>query len=398
MPLPSQTQTSSVRGKYMYRRRRKRRGPKILLALCIACVAGAWWYLDSRQTPNTATPVTAQRDIEAPQPITRTPMTRTVETTTRVATAAPAPTPEPAEVPAPASGWRISEPSAARVTETTTDAATQTAGNQFFGSADVITIARQHLADGDLVGARAVLSQALQSNTLSAADDEEARYMSTAINDRLVFSSEIIPGDSYSLPYVVKSGDSLSRIVKNLGLQIDWRFIQRINGPPRPDTIQVGQTLKVVTGPFHADIDRDRHRLSLYLGDGPDRVFVRDFLVGLGAYESTPSGLFRVREHSKLVNPPWTNPRTREQYAANDPTNPIGEFWMGLEGIDEHNRQEAGFGLHGTIDPDSIGRDESMGCVRLDDGDIDLLYELLAEGVSIVSVDPQDSVAGVPGG
>jgi hypothetical protein len=39
-----------------------------------------------------------------------------------------------------------------------------------------------------------------------------------------------------------------------------------------------------------------------------------------------------------------------------------------------------------------------MGCVRLDDGDIDLLYELLAEGVSIVSVDPQDSVAGVPGG
>ena len=272
------------------------------------------------------------------------------------------------------------------------------ADNPFFQTDDVITLARQHLAEGDLLTARTILSQAVQSNTLSAAADEEARYMATAINDRLVFSSEIIPGDPYSLQYVVRSGDSLSKIVKNLGLQVDWRFIQRINALPRPDTIRVGQTLKVVTGPFHADINRDRHRLSLYLGEGPNRVFVRDFLVGLGEYDSTPSGLFRVREHSKLVNPPWTNPRTREQYTANDPNNPIGEFWLGLEGIDEHNRQEAGFGLHGTIDPDSIGRNESMGCVRLDDGDIDLIYEVLAEGVSIVDVEPSGSVAGVPGG
>ena len=383
----------------MYRRRRKRRAPKVLFALCIAAIAGSWWYLASRQsqTSTPPAPVVAQQRSEPQAPVTPPPPTRTVETTTRVAATTPPPAPA-----TPASGWQVAEapPSASNepVATAPTTAPAPTTDSSFFGTSDVITVARQYLAEGDLLSARDVLSQAVQAGTLSAADDEEARYMAAAINDRIVFSNEIIPGDPYSLQYVVRSGDSLSRIVKNLGLQVDWRFLQRINGLPRPDTIRVGQTLKVVTGPFHADVDRDRHRLSLYLGDGPDRIFVRDFLVGLGAYESTPSGLFRVREHSKLVNPPWTNPRTRERYAANDPENPIGEFWLGLEGIDEHNRQEAGFGVHGTIDPDSIGRNESMGCIRLDDGDIDLIYEVLAEGVSVVSVDPYESVAGVPGG
>ena len=188
--------------------------------------------------------------------------------------------------------------------------------------------------------------------------------MLTAINNRLVFSSEITPDDPFTLRYTVQPGDSLAKIIKNLGLQVDWRFLQRINGLKRPEHIRVGQKLKIITGPFHAEIDRDNHRLDLYLGDGMNRVFVRDFLVGLGEYDCTPSGLFRVRRNSKLVNPPWTNPRSRKHFSANDPLNPIGEYWMGLEGIQDHNTQEAGFGMHGTIDPDSIGRNESMGCVR----------------------------------
>ena len=397
MPLPSQSQNSSVRGRYMYRRRRKRRGPKILLAPmhrghCRLVVVSL--HPTSAQPSPLRPPLRRSSRLHL-EPLPATASTRTVDKVANLT----APTPVPASTPA---GRRL----ASRGIDIDCNERTNgdchhfepLADNPFFQTDDVITLARQHLAEGDLLTARTILSQAVQSNTLSAAADEEARYMATAINDRLVFSSEIIPGDPYSLQYVVRSGDSLSKIVKNLGLQVDWRFIQRINALPRPDTIRVGQTLKVVTGPFHADINRDRHRLSLYLGEGPNRVFVRDFLVGLGEYDSTPSGLFRVREHSKLVNPPWTNPRTREQYTANDPNNPIGEFWLGLEGIDEHNRQEAGFGLHGTIDPDSIGRNESMGCVRLDDGDIDLIYEVLAEGVSIVDVEPSGSVAGVPGG
>ncbi len=87
-----------------------------------------------------------------------------------------------------------------------------------------------------------------------------------------------------------------------------------------------------------------------------------------------------------MKNPSWTNPRTGEQFGADDPKNPIGEYWIGLDGIDQNNLQERGFGIHGTIEPDSIGQDRSMGCVRLADADIALVYEMLTEGNSVVLV------------
>ncbi|MBL4591056.1 MAG: L,D-transpeptidase, partial [Phycisphaerales bacterium] len=42
----------------------------------------------------------------------------------------------------------------------------------------------------------------------------------------------------------------------------------------------------------------------------------------------------------------------------------------------------------GTIDQNSIGGNQSMGCVRLAKGDIDTVYELLAEHISRVLIVP----------
>ena len=47
-----------------------------------------------------------------------------------------------------------------------------------------------------------------------------------------------------------------------------------------------------------------------------------------------------------------------------------------------------GYGIHGTIDPGSIGKSMSMGCVRLGDADVALVYELLGEGSSVVHIVP----------
>jgi lipoprotein-anchoring transpeptidase ErfK/SrfK len=141
-----------------------------------------------------------------------------------------------------------------------------------------------------------------------------------------------------------------------------------------------------VTGPFHAVIHKPVYRLDLYLGEGPDQVFVRSFPVGLGQYNTTPTGRFRVKADSKLLNPEWVNPRTRQRYAADDPENPIGERWIGLEGIDESNALLSGYGIHGTIEPDTIGTQASMGCVRMHHEDVELIYEVLVEKVSTVTI------------
>jgi lipoprotein-anchoring transpeptidase ErfK/SrfK len=171
-----------------------------------------------------------------------------------------------------------------------------------------------------------------------------------------------------------------------MGLQVDWRFIQRINGIPSASSIRPGQNLKLVTGPFHAKVTKSTYRIDLFQGDGEEQVFVRSYRVGLGEFDSTPVGLFIVRRNSKLVNPTWINPRTREFYSADNPENPIGERWIGLEGVEERTKDLSGLGIHGTIAPNTIGTQASMGCIRMGVDDVAQVYEMLSESVSTVEI------------
>ncbi len=238
------------------------------------------------------------------------------------------------------------------------------------------------------VEARRMLTHALGADNLSAADGEFIRDALSSLNRRLVFSAQVVPGDPFSRSYVVGPGERLGGIVKDQSLQVDWRFILRVNGIPDERYLRSGQRLKLVTGPFHAVVHKRDFRLDLYMGSGAERVYVASFPVGLGEYDSTPVGRFRVRPGSKLVNPAWVNPRTRESFGRDDPDNPIGDRWIGLQGIDDATTELGGYGIHGTIDPDSIGREASMGCIRMRPADVELVYEALSEGVSTVEIRP----------
>ena len=70
------------------------------------------------------------------------------------------------------------------------------------------------------------------------------------------------------------------------------------------------------------------------------------------------------------------------------PDNPLGEHWIGLEGIEPATKGLEGYGIHGTIEPETIGAQASMGCVRMHANDVALLYEVLVGGVSTVEVVP----------
>jgi hypothetical protein len=242
------------------------------------------------------------------------------------------------------------------------------------------------LDQGKLVEARAQLSSLLRSGALTESESAQARGVLSDISDSLVFSRQIANDDPFVVEYIVRGGDTLSGIVKKMGLHVDWRFIQRINGIKSASSIRPGQNLKLVTGPFHAKVDKATYRIDLYEGDGNEQVFVRSYRVGLGEFNSTPTGLFRVRRNSKLMNPTWINPRTREFYSADNPENPIGERWVGLEGIEERTSDLSGLGIHGTIAPETIGTQSSMGCIRMGGGDVAQVYEMLSEGISTIEI------------
>jgi len=250
--------------------------------------------------------------------------------------------------------------------------------------------ARRLIAENNRVGARELLSQTLITGNISESEAQVLRDELTAINNQLLFSPVVDPNDPMSETYKVQSGDSLSKIAARRELATHWKLIARVNQISDPSKIRLGQNLKLVRGPFHAIVNKAAHRLDIYHGapgDPQSWLYIRSFDVGLGSSNGTPVGDFVVSQN-KLENPGWVNPRNaREQYAPNDPQNPIGEYWIGITGVGKYAPLTS-LGLHGTIDPDSIGKDLSMGCVRLADSDIPIVYELLAEHISRVIIKP----------
>lgn len=254
-----------------------------------------------------------------------------------------------------------------------------------------IASAEASIAAARLAEARVALNRALHDPRASDADEAWLRRKLTELNDTLLFSAAVAPGDPLCETYTIQAGDRLITIVKANDLKVDWRFIQRINKMSDPGRLRVGQKLKIARGPFHAVVEKSAHRLDLYADmTDPDgnRLFIRSFTVGLGEGGSTPIGKWAVRSGSKLINPPWINPRTGERFAADDPKNPIGEHWLGIVGIEPRTEVLSGYGLHGTIEPESIGRDASMGCVRMLPDDIALIYEMLVEQFATVEIRP----------
>jgi len=244
------------------------------------------------------------------------------------------------------------------------------------------------IAEGKLVAGRAVLSELLfaEPSGLSAADADTIRSTLASINEQLIFSADAIAHDPLTEYYTVRPGDTLSKIAPHY--QVPYQFIELINDVDAR-RLRVDQKIKLVKGPFHARVCKRDYRMDLYL-NGSDGlpIYVMSVPVGLGEGDSTPVGTWRIKDGSKVVNPDWRNPRTGEYFAADDPKNPIGEYWLALEGIDEKTAGVKGYGIHGTIDAASIGDQQSMGCIRLRDRDIQLMFKMLTDGKSTVQIVP----------
>jgi LysM repeat protein len=258
------------------------------------------------------------------------------------------------------------------------------------GVLSLIEAGDKALRENKLVDARASFSKALLHKDASELDRETLRGKLGTINQDLVFGSLVAQGDPLVESYKVVAGDSLEKIRRKRELATDWRLIQRVNKIANPNSIRVGQSLKLVRGPFHAVVNKSAYRVDVFAGSPEDPanwLFIKGYRAGLGEGNSTPIGNYVIKKGSKLVNPPWVNPRTGERFDKDDPKNPIGEFWVGWQGMGD-SKANSGYGFHGTIEPDSIGQQKSMGCVRLGSTDIAELYELLAEEVSVVRVMP----------
>ncbi len=129
-------------------------------------------------------------------------------------------------------------------------------------------------------------------------------------------------------------------------------------------------------------------RLML-LYDGNKRLAV--YHLGLGKVETpTPTGYFQIR--AKEINPPWIDPNDPEFEVPSGPDNPLGYRWMEIEG---------NYGIHGTNRPDSIGHYVSNGCIRMNEYDVEELFDAVEVGTPVeiiynrivVEKAPDDNIA-----
>jgi len=100
----------------------------------------------------------------------------------------------------------------------------------------------------------------------------------------------------------------------------------------------------------------------------------------------TPTGFWVVKPDGKLIKPVWTDPVTGKTYHPESPDYPLGSRWIGLEGVSGQAKDRTGFAIHGTKKPGEIGTAGSQGCIRLHNGDVIRVYNLLMPGFSQVEV------------
>lgn len=102
------------------------------------------------------------------------------------------------------------------------------------------------------------------------------------------------------------------------------------------------------------------------------------YKIGIGKSDwQTPTGNFTVA--NKTIDPTWNIPpgmaskyNLEEKQIPPGPENPLGKFWIGLS--------IPHIGIHSTIQPNSIGKAWSHGCIRMTLEEAEDLYSRLAPG------------------
>lgn len=219
--------------------------------------------------------------------------------------------------------------------------------------------------EGKLRDARMKLTGVLGTEP-AAADEAEALRALRSINQR-IFLSTGYEGDLKL--YTVKAGDTLERVARAHGTT--WEMVQRLNGLDGT-RINVGQELKILGGKFELIVRKEKFVMDLML----DGAFIQRYEVGLGLQGCTPLGEFTVK--NRIPKPAdGSYPYGHEKHR-------LGSRWLGLSSEAGHK----GYGIHGcrAEEESQIPGECSQGCVRMKNGDIEEVYDIIPSGTRLVVI------------
>jgi lipoprotein-anchoring transpeptidase ErfK/SrfK len=168
---------------------------------------------------------------------------------------------------------------------------------------------------------------------------------------------------------------------------MDEQFLLALN--PGADFSRAGEEIHI-TNPrrppiqgevARIEVDAEQKSVRAYAEDGTLLAF---YPATIGSSESpSPSGAMTVNGVAR--NPTYTYDPSRVSYAndtisrrlviAAGPNNPVGSIWIDLS--------RDTYGIHGTPNPDIVGKNASNGCVRLTNWDVAHLAAAVRPGVEV---------------
>ncbi|MBI1904324.1 MAG: LysM peptidoglycan-binding domain-containing protein [Planctomycetia bacterium] len=236
---------------------------------------------------------------------------------------------------------------------------------------DTMTRVRAMLLSGQFAKAQMELS-AWYSHRHELSD--ESRSQLVGLLDEL--TGTVIYSREHHLmsAHVVKANETLEQIADRCA--VPPRLLAKINGITDAAALKEGNELKLVPGPFHAEIDVAQRQITLYL---TDHRYAGRCMIGVGQEVPVATGDYLVT--GKMEKPSYRG-ADGSVFEPGDPKNPLGQLLIEVG----PSMAEPKFALHGTHDDTTVGRDCVEGCIRLNARDIDDLYDMLLVERSSVKI------------
>ena len=221
--------------------------------------------------------------------------------------------------------------------------------------------AQQQVETGHLREALQALSVYYGSQELSGQQHKQLVPVLDYLAGEVIYSRKHYLFEAYT----VGPNDSLASIA--FQLRVPKQLLANINGIQDATTLQAGDELKIVQGPFRGEISVTNKELTLFTGN----LYAGRFQVELGnEFNSQP------RQYSIL-----DKQEDRSYYAADGSiiqggalNNPYGKYWMDLGGS---------LSIH-TQPQDPATRQSGLGSVKLNPVDARDVYHILSAGSQVL--------------
>lgn len=223
-----------------------------------------------------------------------------------------------------------------------------------------LAAAEQHVSSGKFKSALATLSQHCTNSNLPS--DERAVLFSwlDALAAKVIYSPEHL----LAPPHQVRQGEDLYKIAQQYN--VEYRLLQSINHREvrDPQVLVPSTELKVVPGPFRAEVSLTTGEIMVFLND----CYAGRFPFVLGDQPPRPGDYHVIDKRSQQKTYVGFDNRV---IPANDPGNPYGGWWISLGGE---------VAIHGSaLTPGA----KTLGCISLSPRDAQDVYGILSVGSEV---------------